>query len=174
MGSMPSTGFMNCKFCNKSIPENKKDNIFCNHSCSASFNNKGIRRHGVNRNKKCGFCNKETDNSKFCSNKCHKNFIWEETKKVILETGRATKSSARRLLEEQQGRKCQMCGLSEWLGHPLLLILDHMNGDPEDWSIANLRLICSNCDTLTPTYKGRNKGHGRHSRRIRYQQGKSF
>jgi hypothetical protein len=163
---------MNCKFCNKPIPTDKTRNVFCNHSCSASFNNRGIRRHGERR--KCLFCNSDTTNAKFCSNSCQRKHEWEKRKELILETGIATDVTARRLLEEQQGRKCQMCGLSEWMKLPILLILDHINGDPEDWSIANLRLICSNCDTLTPTYKGRNKGRGRHSRRIRYQQGKSF
>ena len=31
-----------CKYCGKIIPYEKRDNDFCNHSCSASFNNKGI------------------------------------------------------------------------------------------------------------------------------------
>ena len=63
------------------------------------------------------------------------------------------------------------------------LILDELGSNDEsnydivisdDCSLENLRLICSNCDTLTPTYKGRNKGNGRFSRRQRYQEGKSF
>ena len=33
---------------------------------------------------------------------------------------------------------------------------------------------CPNCDAQTPTYKGRNRGHGRYARRMRYQAGKSF
>jgi hypothetical protein len=67
-----------------------------------------------------------------------------------------------------------MCNTIEWGGKPILLILDHVNGNSEDCSLGNLRLICSNCDTLTPTYKGRNKGKGRFSRMKRYKDGKSF
>ena len=39
--------------------------------------------------------------------------------------------------------------------------------------ISNLRLVCPNCDSQLPTYKNRNKGNGRHSRRVRYSKGKS-
>ena len=54
------------------------------------------------------------------------------------------------------------------------LVLDHMNGNPEDNHLTNLRLLCCNCDAQTATYKGKNKGNGRHARRERYRAGKSF
>ncbi len=38
----------------------------------------------------------------------------------------------------------------------------------------NLSLICSNCDANLPTYKSKNKGNGRHYRRIKYKEGKSY
>jgi hypothetical protein len=48
---------------------------FCSRSCSASFNNKGIRRHGnpLNPSLKCAFCQLPTKNSgkKYCSRKCY-------------------------------------------------------------------------------------------------------
>jgi hypothetical protein len=36
------------------------------------------------------------------------------------------------------------------------LELDHINGNERDNRKENLRLICSNCHSFTPTYKGRN------------------
>ena len=48
---------------------------------------------------------------------------------------------------------CKECGLlPEWNGKPLVLHLDHINGDSFDWRIENLRLLCPNCHTQTPTY----------------------
>ena len=38
----------------------------------------------------------------------------------------------------------------------------------------NLRLVCPNCDSQLPTYKSRNRGSGRHSRRQRYRDGQSY
>jgi hypothetical protein len=35
-----------CKFCDQSIEYRKRSNNFCSSSCSASFNNRGVRRHG--------------------------------------------------------------------------------------------------------------------------------
>jgi hypothetical protein len=37
-----------------------------------------------------------------------------------------------------------------------------------------LDLLCPNCHSLTKTFKGANKGRGRHQRRSRYKNGQSF
>jgi 5-methylcytosine-specific restriction endonuclease McrA len=52
--------------------------------------------------------------------------------------------------------------------------LEHIDGNSENNSLDNLSIICPNCHSQTPTYKGANKGKGRHYRRVRYSQGKSF
>ena len=60
-------------------------------------------------------------------------------------------------LEEKYGHKCMICGNSEWLGKPILLIADHIDGDPTHNNINNFRIICSNCDATLETYKNKNK-----------------
>lgn len=47
-----------------------------------------------------------------------------------------------------------------WRGKQLTLQLDHRNGDHCDNQIDNLRLLCPNCHTQTPTHSGK-----RHRRR---------
>jgi 5-methylcytosine-specific restriction endonuclease McrA len=54
-------------------------------------------------------------------------------------------------------RRCLECGLTDWRGAPLALVLDHINGDPRDHRLGNLRLLCPNCNSQTPTFAGRNK-----------------
>lgn len=57
------------------------------------------------------------------------------------------------ILEE----KCADCGLVEWLGKPIPLEMDHVNGRSDDNRLENLRLLCPNCHVFTDTYRGRNK-----------------
>ena len=52
--------------------------------------------------------------------------------------------------------------------------LEHIDGNSENNQLDNLKLLCPNCHSLTPTYKGLNKGNGRHIRQQRYKDGKSY
>lgn len=60
-----------CQHCNSVLPQNKKRNKFCSKSCSAKFNNKGVRRHGQGPGL-CKVCNKPNKDSNrlFCSKEC--------------------------------------------------------------------------------------------------------
>ena len=52
---------------------------------------------------------------------------------------------------------CQRCENSGiWLDNPISLQLDHVNGDNKDHRLENLRWLCPNCHTQTPTWGGRN------------------
>lgn len=54
--------------------------------------------------------------------------------------------------------KCSICGLeNKWNGSNLTLILDHIDGDRNNHSLTNLRLVCPNCNSQLPTHAGRNK-----------------
>lgn len=57
--------------------------------------------------------------------------------------------------------KCSECGQGpEWVGKLLTLQLDHINGVPNDHRPSNLRMLCPNCHSQTPTYAGRDR-HGK-------------
>lgn len=81
---------------------------------------------------------------------------------------------AKRFLLCTQGRCCAICRLIEWRGQPVPLVLDHINGAAADWHVSNLRLICGSYDMQLPTFKWRNRGHGRAWRRQRYADGLSY
>jgi hypothetical protein len=56
---------------------------------------------------------------------------------------------------------CYECGIAEWRGKALSLVLDHINGQNDDNRLGNLRLLCPNCNSQTETFAGRNKGRYR-------------
>ncbi len=51
---------------------------------------------------------------------------------------------------------CSICGLTSWRGQPLICHIDHINGVGYDHRLENLRMLCPNCHSQTPTYAGRN------------------
>lgn len=54
-------------------------------------------------------------------------------------------------------KKCEECGLTEWMGKPINLELHHKNGDPRDNRLENLEIMCPNCHSYTDTYSGKNQ-----------------
>lgn len=115
---------------------------------------------------KCQYCGKELKNRsiKFCDNVCRSLKMWELKKTEIEKSGffptigrsnETNRRIARRYLEEKFGHKCSICGIENWNGKELVLVVDHIDGNPNNSSISNIRLICPNCDSQLFTYKNR-------------------
>jgi 5-methylcytosine-specific restriction endonuclease McrA len=53
--------------------------------------------------------------------------------------------------------QCSICGNEgEWLGKKLTLDLDHINGNHNDHRLENLRFVCPNCHSQTPSFRNKN------------------
>lgn len=74
-----------------------------------------------------------------------------------------TRLLRRALMEKGVAHQCSVCGqLPEWMGRPLVLQIDHLNGDSRDNTLSNLRFLCLHCHSQTETFgakslKGRQK-----------------
>ncbi|MXM63320.1 HNH endonuclease [Streptomyces sp. HUCO-GS316] len=65
----------------------------------------------------------------------------------------ATRRLRRALREVGVPEVCARCGTGpEWLGRPMTLEVDHVNGDWSDDRLENLRLLCPNCHAITRTW----------------------
>jgi 5-methylcytosine-specific restriction endonuclease McrA len=116
----------------------------------------------------------------YCSVKC----MQFERGRILIENWLATGDTyaasyqghcVRDYIARDQHHRCAICRQpAEWNGNPLNFVLDHIDGDSTNNRRENLRLICPNCDSQLPTFKSRNIGRGRHSRRQRYAEGKSY
>lgn len=73
--------------------------------------------------------------------------------------GRVPSSRLKRAMRERGVvERCALCGIGAvWLGEPLPLEVDHIDGDWRNNRIENLRLLCPNCHSTTDGYRGRGK-----------------
>jgi len=163
---------MICEFCGKEIDGNYGSGRFCDKKCASAFSTKDKRDEISLKVSKALKGRKPAHNSGFkkggewvgrkfgpddrikavriCKErreKLYETLSWDDLPKM---------EKRRRILTAQNG-KCLICGLSEWLGKEIGLEIDHINGIHSDDSKDNLRILCPNCHSQTPTYRNRKR-----------------
>lgn len=145
---------------------------FCSQSCAANVNNK--KRIRVLKRANCLFCERtlQRADSKYCSFKCQSKYGYliyiNEWKEGIRDGNKGIKTRfisahIRHYLIEKYNSRCSVCGWSEInpTTRKIPLEVDHIDGNSENNKEENLRILCPNCHSLTPTFKNLNKGNGR-------------
>jgi DNA-binding CsgD family transcriptional regulator/5-methylcytosine-specific restriction endonuclease McrA len=81
----------------------------------------------------------------------------------LLVKGRRTSRGhlkARLIAAGLKENRCEICGITHWMGKPVNMQLHHRNGDGSDNRLENIQFLCGTCHSQTDTYGGRN-GHRR-------------
>ena len=161
-----------CSSCGKET-RNKK---FCSRSCSARVTNSTHpkRKARVYAICRCGnVCS--FHRAKYCSIQCILDGQYETYIAHWLsgeESGGSAKTGElsmyiKRWLRKTYGNKCSQCGWCEVhsVTGKVPITVDHIDGNYMNNRPENLRLLCPNCHSLTPTYGNLNNGNGRPKRR---------
>jgi hypothetical protein len=121
----------------------------------------------------CKQCGKELNCSQkvYCSFKCQQEFQYQDyidkwkRHEVDGSKGKSGQLSkyVRKYIFSKYDSKCVKCGWSEINPYTktIPLEVEHIDGNWKNSYEDNLTLLCPNCHSLTSTYRGANRGHGR-------------
>ena len=65
------------------------------------------------------------------------------------------KGNHKMVLIQERGHACECCKNSQWMGRDIVIEMHHVDGDRFNNIKENLVLLCPNCHSQTPNWKGR-------------------
>lgn len=168
---------MYCEYCNK---ENNNSTRFCSKTCARGFSTKEKRKE-INEKVSIKLKNYPNPNIGKTYEEIYGLEKAQKIKEELRKTARERSLKGKPIQQEkrleklyktsfndlslklkkkkiiiEQNYKCLHCKNEEWLGIPIVLEIDHIDGDKKNNNRTNLRVLCPNCHAQTKTWKGRN------------------
>lgn len=81
--------------------------------------------------------------------------VWNDGRQLKEWSQYTNTTMIKKRLIEERGVQCESCTLTHWLQKPITLELHHIDGDRNNNSKENLQLLCPNCHSTTPNWRGR-------------------
>jgi 5-methylcytosine-specific restriction endonuclease McrA len=155
------------KLCLKCETPHEKSGKYCCRSCANSrvFSKTAIEKK---RNKAKEFWSQfDADGRKAHHKEKMLKYDFDGAQRKVQEKNRArawsipyeemSHGSVRKRLLEERNHTCEECGTGNtYNGKPLSLELDHIDGNNSNNKIENLRILCPNCHSQTPTHRAKN------------------
>lgn len=129
-----------CLECGKELCNGQKK--FCSSSCAASFNN---------RNRVLS-----TETKEKISLKLRTNVITNRERKGSGYKRNYYTFKERLFRDGIKERKCEKCGITEWMGEKIVLQVHHIDGNNQNNAIENIQILCPNCHSQTDNFCGKN------------------
>lgn len=171
---------INCLCCGEETTNPK----YCSRSCAAKESNQSApkRKRTAWKTSECRGCGKSFEyrdsqsSGHYCSNACQ----WQHSRRELVEHWKSGKLDAcgkngrlnkgiRKYLIKEANHQCSKCGWNKVnpVSGKCPLEIDHIDGNAENCRPENLRVLCPNCHSLTPTWKALNSGNGS-KKRLKY------
>lgn len=151
-----------CNACKTILSYNNRNNKYCSRSCAATFNNTLSKKRNKVIKPKCIDCGIINLTPRSKHNRCI-NCLTSYRFNLGLISDRPT---LKKQIAKNNSYECNVCNVDSWNNLPIVLELDHIDGNASNNFPHNLRLLCPNCHSQTNTFKGRNRGNGRASRNL--------
>lgn len=162
-----------CEFCEKEHDGSYGSGRFCNKQCASAFSTKA-KRKDINEKVSRSLSGRPSwNNAGFKKGFDRRRHVFTESDQIkSKETNRKRlddiiseksfeelgKKVRKRLILEEQEYRCNHCGITDWNNKPIVLELEHKDGNNKNNKRENLECICPNCHSQTDTFRGKNIG----------------